>query len=205
MSDVLVGRKAVKSRQIGPGEGFAVIVPAGHLVQILTVSGKQVSDFVAFNLADPSEHLSTAVTRVKNGSLMLQEGMTIWSNLRRPMFDLVEDKVGRHDMLVAACDPQRYGDDFGVENHPSCRVAFSEALAEHGIGYNRIPDPINWFMNVGIQQRGELEFRPSIAERNDYVILEAKMDTIIGVTSCPMDLNDINGGAPTDILVRVYR
>jgi uncharacterized protein YcgI (DUF1989 family) len=196
---------AVKSRQIRPGEGFAAEVKTGQLLQIATLQGQQVADFVAFNLADRAERLSTAVTRAKNSSIMLQQGMVVYSNRRSPMFELVEDTVGRHDMLFAACDPRRYKDDYGLEGHPNCREALATALAAFGIDGDQLPDPINWFMHVSILQRGELEIRESLAERNDFVLLQALMDTVVGISACPQDQNPTNGFKPTDLLVRIYR
>jgi uncharacterized protein YcgI (DUF1989 family) len=78
------------------------------------------------------------------------------------------------------------------------------ALADFGIQRDALPDPINWFMHVGMLAKGELEIRESIAEPNDYVMLRALTDTIAGVTACPQDQNATNAGAPTDILVRVF-
>jgi uncharacterized protein YcgI (DUF1989 family) len=205
VSQLLLGRMAIKSRQLHPGEGVAVEVKAGQLLQISTVSGKQVADFVAFNLEDRAEHASTAHTRSKNNSIMLQNGMKLVSNRRNELMQLVEDTVGRHDMLFAACDPRRYKDDFGLEDHASCRVALTTALAEYGVDFDQIPDPINWFMNVAIVQRGELEIRESLAERNDYVLLSALTDVVAAISACPQVQNPTNGGAPSDMLVRVYR
>jgi uncharacterized protein YcgI (DUF1989 family) len=205
VSEQLVGRVAVKSKQLKPGEAVGFEVKTGEIVQISTLEGKQVADFVAVALSDPREVSSTAHTRAVNNSIMLSQGMGIYSNMRNKMLDLVEDTVGRHDILFAACDPKRYSVDFGIEDHASCRVALAGAMQPFGISYETVPDPVNWFMNVAIQQRGELELRESLAERNDYVLLEAAMDIAIGVSACPQDQNDINGGTPTDILVRVFR
>lgn len=205
MSESLIGRFAVKSRQLKPGEAWAGELQPGELLQIITVSGKQVADFVAVNPENPSELLSTAVTRSKNLSIMLQKGATLYSNLRNPLFEIVEDSVGRHDMMFAACDPRRYKDDFGLDDHASCRVALAGQLEPFGVAYEAVPDPINWFMNVAILQKGELEPRESIAERNDYVLLSAQTRAVAAVSSCPQDQNAINGFSPTDILVRVFR
>ncbi len=205
MTQLLVGRMAVKARQLRPGDGYAVEVRKGQSVQITTIQGKQVSDFVAFNRDDHAEYLSTAVTRAKNSSIMLATSMKLYSNRRNPMLELVEDTVGRHDILFAACDPRRYAEDFGLDGHANCREALTTALSEFGIGYDQIPDPVNWFMNVGILQRGELEVREPLAERNDYVLLNALLDIVIGVTACPQDQNATNGGKPSEILVRVFR
>jgi len=205
VSEQLVGRVAVKSKQLKPGEAAGFEVKAGEIVQISTLQGKQVADFVAVALTDPEEISSTAITRSMNNSIMLQSGMGIYSNLRNKMLDVVEDTVGRHDILYAACDPKRYSLDYGIEGHANCREALAGALQPFGFSYKTVPDPVNWFMNVAILQRGELELRESLAERNDFVLLEAAMDIAIGVSACPQDQNDINGGKPTDILVRIFR
>jgi|SRR5579884_496647 len=205
MSDALLGRMAVKARQIRPGQAYGVEVKTGQFVQITDIHGKQVADFVAFNAEDHGERLSTGHTRAGNNSIMLQPGMKLYSNRRQPMFEVVEDSVGRHDLLFPACDQQRYAQDYGDSDHANCRQALSDALADYDIAYDQIPDPINWFMNISIRQRGELEIREPLSERNDAVLLKALMDTVIGVSACPQDKNACNGFNPSDILVRVYQ
>jgi uncharacterized protein YcgI (DUF1989 family) len=93
----------------------------------------------------------------------------------------------------------------GAPGHANCREALAEALTDYGIGYDRIPPPINWFMNVAILQRGELEIREPLAEKDDHVVLRALKDVIAAVSACPQDLVPTNGSNPTDLAVRVYR
>ena len=204
MSDLLNEKTPIRARHIRPGQGQAVEVKTGQLLQIQTVKGKQVADFVAFSLDDRDEFLSTAATRSTNTNIIPQLGMTLYSNRRQPMFEIVEDTVGRHDMLFAACDPVRY-EKLGVPGHANCREALTEALTDYGIGFDRIPDPINWFMNVSILQRGELEIREPLAEEGDYVVLRALRDVIAAISACPQDIGATNAGQPTDLHIRVYR
>ena len=204
MSDLLSEKTAIRARHIRPGQGQAVEVKTGQLLQIQTLQGKQVADFVAFTQGDTEEFLSTSVTRATNANIIPQRGMTLYSNRRQPMFEIVEDTVGRHDMLYACCDPVRY-EMLGAPGHASCREALTEALTGYGIGFDRIPPPINWFMTVSIQQRGELEIREPLAEKDDYVVLRALKDVIAAVSACPQDLVPTNGSNPTDLAVRVYR
>ena len=204
MSDTLAGRLAIKARQIRPGQAHAVEVKTGQLLQITDVQGKQVADCVAFSSADRAEFLSVAATRSVNANVMLQKGMTLYSNRRTPMFELIEDTVGRHDMLFAACDPKRY-EALGVPGHANCRTALADALAPFDVDYDRVPDPINWFMNEAVRQRGELEVREPLSERNDHVLLTALVDAVVAVSACPQDQNATNGFAASDILIRVYR
>ncbi|MFN8592684.1 MAG: urea carboxylase-associated family protein [Thermomicrobiales bacterium] len=204
MSDVLGTTTPIKTRHIRPGQGQAVEVKAGQFVQIQTLQGKQVADFVAFSADDHEEYHATSVTQSANANIVPKRGMTLYSNRRQGMFEIVEDTVGRHDMIYACCDPIRY-EQLGAPGHANCREALTEALSAYSIGYDRIPTPINWFMNVSIQQRGELEIREPLAEANDYVLLRALKDAIVAVSACPQDLTATNGFAPSDLRLRVFR
>lgn len=204
MSQVFVGRMAIKARQLRAGQAYAVEVKAGQLVQITDLRGKQVADFVAFNLEDQAEYLSTAATRSGNRSIMLQPGMTLLSNRGTPMFELTDDTVGRHDLLLATGDaPQDAGDDEAVQ--PSSRTTLATVLADYGLSADQMPDPVNWFMHVAIVQRGDLEIRDPLSERNDHVVLTALMDCIVAIAACSSDRIGANGTAPSDLLLRVYR
>lgn len=201
---ILFGRVPQRAAQVRPTVPIAFPIRAGQLLQITDVQGKQVAEMVAFNLNDVREYLSPAHTRAINNSLMLVQGMILYSNRRNPMMVLVEDTVGRHDILFPACDRRGYLDDYGIPDHPNCKDNFLLVLQEYGIEEDDLPDPVHWFMNVGILAKGRFEMREPLSERNDYVLLRALMDLIVAVSACPQDQNASNAFNPTDILVRVY-
>lgn len=87
--------------------GAAIEVHAGDTLRVIDVAGEQICDFFAFNAADIDETLSATHTRTQNLGLRLGIGAVLYSNLRRPMFELIADTVGVHDLLVAPCDRQR--------------------------------------------------------------------------------------------------
>jgi uncharacterized protein YcgI (DUF1989 family) len=205
VSDLLSEMTPIRTRYIRPGQGQAVEVKSGQLLQIQTPRGKQVADFVAFTLGDTEEYLSTSATRSTNANIIPQKGMSLYSNRRQPLFEIVEDTVGRHDMQYVCCDPVRYEMLGAPPGHASCRMALVDALTRYQIGYDRIPSPINWFMNVSIMQRGELEIREPLAEAGDYVLLRALRDIVAAVSACPQDLGPTNAFNPTEIVIRVYR
>lgn len=202
----LAGRMARRAAQIRPTVANVFEIKADQFLQISDMAGKQVADMIAFNAQDYDEYLSPAHTRAGNNSIMLQKEHGLFSNRRNRMFTLIEDTVGRHDILFPSCDRRRYLDDYGLEDHPSCRANFLKALADKGIdiSYDRLPDPINWFMHVAIKARGELEIREPLSGRNDQVLLKAEMDCLVCISACPQDQNACNGFKPTDILIRVY-
>ena len=187
------------------------VIPAGHArlwtmqagerVTILQTEGHQVGDFIAFNAADLTEFLSTSHTRRCLAAWRIGKGHSLFTNHRREIVEIVEDTVGTHDILAAACDPYRYRRDFGVEDHRSCRMNFVEALAPHGIPDWRVPDPVNLFQSSPVLPDGRYLSAPSPARPDDYVTLLARLDLIAACSACPQDLAPTNAGRPADLQV----
>jgi uncharacterized protein YcgI (DUF1989 family) len=190
-----------------------IVIPAGHArawrmragerVTITQTEGHQVGDFIAFNAADLTEFLSTSHTRRCVNRYMIGMGHALFTNHREPIVEIVEDTVGVHDIMAAACDPYRYRRDYGVENHRSCRMNFVEALVEHDIADWRMPDPVNLFQNSPVMPDGTYLSAASVAKAGDYVTLLAHMDLIAACSACPQDLAPTNAGRPTDLVVRL--
>lgn len=181
-------------------EGVAVPLRAGERLRIVNTHGGQVVDTWALARADLGEYLSMEHTRTSLGKLVPAVGDHLYSSRRRPLLTLTEDTTpGVHDTLIAACDPERYR-LLGVEGyHASCGENFRRALAAHGIDADRVPAPLNLFMNIPWDAEGRLEFLPSPAQAGDYVTLRAEIDVTVVLSACPMDVNPINTGGPQDV------
>jgi len=187
------------------------IIPAGHArlwpmragerATIRQTEGHQVGDFIAFSAADLTEFLSPSHTRRCLAAWRIGKGDCLFTNRRREIVEIVEDTVGTHDILAAACDPYRYRRDFGVENHRSCRMNFVEALAPHGIPDWRVPDPVNLFQSSPVLPDGRFLSAPSPAKPDDHVTLLARIDLIAACSACPQDLAPTNAGRVTALRV----
>jgi uncharacterized protein YcgI (DUF1989 family) len=192
----------MESILVPAGTAKAVNLRTGQSLRVINVAGKQVADFVAFSAADLTESLSTMHTIVSLGRLFPAIGDRLRTNRRRPMLELTRDDTGRHDMLIAACDPWRYEYDFGVTGHRNCSDNFVEALRPWGIERHQLPHPVNLFQNMSYPE-GQVKFGESLARPGDAVELRALLDVVAAVSACPMDLNPISGYRVSDILLEV--
>ena len=227
MGQQLIGRQAIRAKQIRPGEAFAARVPLGGLIEIVDLDGKQVAELIAFNADDPAERLSLGVTRRRLGAFFLQLDRKLYSTRGNEMLELVEDTVGRHDLLWSAetgsaapaalpasddASPEHNGASDGGHNAtedgapPNHEVVagFRQVLEPFGLADCDPPDPVNFFMQVAIMQQGTLELREPLSERGDRVMLSALGDVIVAVRSSSAT-DETNGSSPSDLLVRVYR
>jgi len=186
------------------GEGRARQAPPGAQVIIETPTGSQVGDLFAFRADDPTEFVSAAHTRVWSGRLFPRIGQPFVSNRRRPLLTLVGDtSPGVHDMLVPACDPERYR-QLGVEGwHASCAENLREAVADLGVVVADPPQPVNVFMEVSLDPGGGLALRPSPARPGDRLSLRAEAPLVVALSACPQDLVQISAHGPTDLVLEV--
>ncbi len=180
------------------GYGGSIEVGRGQILEIVNEGGQQICDFFAFNADDLDETLSPAHTRSALRRIVLQVGDSLFSKFRKPMFEIIEDTCGRHDITFPPCDPVVYEQRFGLHDHRSCRTNLAEAVAELNVPYAFLPEPINFFQNTPIMADGSIEQHTSLARPGDKVVLRAEMDLIAAGSACPME-GGVNGDRLTDI------
>ena len=183
--------------------GKAVTVRQGQLLKVTSVQGKQICDFWAFNPTDTTEFLSTCYTRSELRHLRLQVGKALYNNKRQPILQLEEDKVGVHDMFVAACDPLLYL-EFGATNHRSCKSNALEAMAEFYVHPPVFPDLVNLFQSTPADEAGALHYGDPQGKAEDYVLFRALSDLLAVGSACPFDQAHAEGRIAGDILFQVY-
>jgi uncharacterized protein len=182
-------------------EGRAVAVAAEQAFRVVDLEGGQVGDLFAFVAGDPTEYLSASHTRAHTSRLFPAVGDHFVSNRRRPLFELVaDDSPGIHDMLIAACDAERYR-DLGIDGwHASCAENLRCALASHGVEVAFVPQPVNLFMNIPVDD-GRLDWLPAASAPGASVTLRAAADVLVVVSACPQDVVAINGGRPSGLAI----
>jgi uncharacterized protein len=185
-------------------EGRGVRVPAGARARVIDVEGGQVADTFAFRADDVSEYHSAEHTRVHVNRLFPRPGEHFVTNHRRPILLLeADDTPGIHDMLCAACDPERY-EGLGVSGwHASCQENLQRAMAELGFDRVEVPQPINLFMNIPVRDDWEIGWEPAPTRAGDSVTLRAEMDCYVVVSACPQDIVQINAKNPTPVAIEL--
>jgi len=182
-----------------PGaQAKAFYLNRGDQIRIINIEGSQVVDAWAFSTQQPKqrpeEFMSTEHTRSCLEKLIPAVGDALYSNHRRPILRITEDtSPGVHDLLLSACDPDRYR-LLGVDGyHRNCADNLLEALAEHNVTPPEIPSPFNIFENVSIGDNGELSIQPPPVKAGDSISLLAELDIILVLSCCPMDIAMTNG------------
>ncbi|MGW7276156.1 DUF1989 domain-containing protein [Streptomyces sp. NPDC054864] len=176
-------------------------VDAGQTFSIIDSDGGQVGDLFAFAAEDPEEWLSASHTRAAVSRLFPEPGEQFFTTRRRPILTFRQDQSpGRHDMLIAACDAERYT-ALSRPGHASCAQNLLAGLAREGIHTRVVPQPVNVFMDVRPGATGELAWTPASTRPGDFVVFEAAIDCLVVLSACPQDLAPVNHGGPSPLTV----
>ncbi|HUR11069.1 MAG TPA: urea carboxylase-associated family protein [Flavitalea sp.] len=177
---------------IPPRSAAAFHWKKGQRLKIVDPQGEQVSDFICFNQNDIAEYLSSGRTIDYAETIFLTKGHSFYSNRSNIMFDMIEDQVGRHDFLLTPCSADTFKIIYGhAQPHRGCLGNLTEALKEYGIREDDIPICFNIFMNVSVNgDTGAIAVLPPKSKAGDFVVLEAKMDLIVGMTACSAEMSN---------------
>ena len=178
--------------------GCAIDVKKNQLVTVIDLEGGQVVDFFAERLGDGDEFVSPGVTIDCNESLCLNIGDMVYSNLYNPMFRVMEDDVGEHDLLHPCCRPEMYEFFYhNGEGHSNCLDNINGQLGRK----HPIIHPVNLFMNTEIKPDGRIEVKPPKSKAGDRIVLRAEMDVRLGIAACSVSESDCNSGKCSSVMI----
>ena len=184
-------------------------VKEGDYIQIICPTGRQCSDFVAFDTVKlekgVEKGLDWQTTRTFMGNTFPGPGLysKFYDTDHEPLVEVIRDTVGRHDTFNLACT-SKYYEDAGYFGHPNCSDNLTGAMQKYGVQKQKGWHAINLFFNTSAGGQNTVLSDESFARPGDYVIMKALKNLTCGTSACPSDIDPCNSWNPTDIFVRTY-
>ena len=184
-------------------------VKAGDYIQIICPTGRQCSDFVAFDTQKLENGIEKGLdwqtTRTFMGNTFPGPGLfsKFYDTDHEPLVEVIRDTVGRHDTFNLACT-SKYYEDAGYFGHPNCSDNLSNSMNTLGVEKKKGWHAINLFFNTSAGGLNSVLSDESFARPGDYVTFRALKDLTCGTSACPSDIDPCNSWNPTDIFVRTY-
>lgn len=178
-------RPALPPQRLGvaPGESRAIAVKAGQILRIAAKDAGATAMLFAFDRARPDIFMSVHHTRVFSNSYVLQAGMRIVSNQRRALMVLGKDSIGTHDLLMPASTTAWLAAN-GYPGQTGCVESVTAVLREQGLTPPKLPDPINLFMHVDLDQNGRITALPNRTRAGDFIACRVVADMVFVVSAC---------------------
>jgi uncharacterized protein YcgI (DUF1989 family) len=185
----MTGRTPIFTHEMQPGTGKAIELLAGQILRIEQVEGGQCVDFNAFNLHDYKEFMHCGRTRTVHG-FNPTRGTFMWSAppRERAMLYILEDTVGRNDVLFPRCSAYLYESAYGFDVHTNCHDIQAEAQREYGLTPDDVHDSFNLFMCTEVTTEGKAVITRQDTHAGDHVDLLALVDVLAVPNVCGADV-----------------
>ena len=172
-----------------PGTGKAIELLAGQILRIEQVEGQQCVDFNCFNLHDYKEFMHCGRTRTVHG-FNPSKGAFLWSAppRERALLYILEDTVGRNDVLFPRCSAYVYESAYGFDAHTNCHDIQAEAQREYGLTPDDVHDSFNLFMCTEVTLDGRATITRQDTKPGDHVDLLALTDVLAVPNVCGADV-----------------
>ena len=128
-------------------------VKEGDYIQVITPTGRQCSDFVAFDTQKLDKKIEKGLdwqtTRTFMGHTFPGPGLfsKFYDTDHQPLVEVIRDTVGRHDTFNLACT-SKYYEDAGYFGHANCSDNLSNAMEQYGVQRKKGWHAINLFFNT---------------------------------------------------------
>ena len=182
-------RKILLEWTMLPGTGKAIELLAGQILRIEQTEGLQCVDFNAFNLHDYKEFMHCGRTRTVHG-FRPTKGSFLWSAppRERALMYILEDTVGRNDVLFPRCSAYVYESAYGFDVHTNCHDIQAEAQREYGLTPDDVHDSFNLFMCTEVTLDGRATITRQESRPGDHVELLALVDVLAVPNVCGADV-----------------
>jgi uncharacterized protein YcgI (DUF1989 family) len=185
--------------RISPQSGVAFHLRASEILRIYDPFGEQVADLFAFDADDHACSLSSGRSIDYASKIYLSKGDLLYSNDSRPMFRILDDQVGRHDFLLTPCSQEMFEILYAQKgHHPSCFENLYRAFEPFGIRPEQIGTTSNVFVNVVVEENGEVRVKAPLSRAGDFIELKAEMNLICGLTACSAENSNNGSFKPID-------
>ena len=201
----MIARPVVFEWTVQPGTGKAIELRVGQVLRIEQVDGGQCVDFNCFNLHDYKEFMHCGRTRTVHG-FHPSTGTFLWSAppRERAMLYILEDTVGRNDVLFPRCSAYLYESAYGYDVHTNCQDIQAEAQREYGLTPDDVHDSFNFFMCTEVTTKGSATITRQSSRPGDHVDLLALMDVLAVPNVCGADVMRTSNFSLKPIKLTVY-
>ena len=134
------------------------------------------------------------------------KGTFMWSAppRERAMLYILEDTVGRNDVLFPRCSAYVYEASYGFAVHTNCHDIQAEAQREYGLTPDDVHDSFNLFMCTGVDEDGHAFMTRQTTKPGDHVDLLALMDVLAVPNVCGADVMKTSNFALKPLKLTVF-
>lgn len=193
------------------GWNFSHHLKKGTCLRLTDLEGGVNASTLIYNSANMNERFNMADSLKAQYTSYFTQGHALYSDMGRILLSTIQDTCGWHDTMTAFSTPAsnkaKYGDkSYQIARNAYYRDAFTSLLTEvskYGLSVRDMHSAINFFTRIDVNETGNISFTPN-SKAGAFIDLQAEMDTLVVINTCPHPLDVNPSYAPKPMKVTVW-
>lgn len=189
------------------------ILKAGTALRLTDLEGGANVSAIFYNARNTTERYNMPDTLKAQFISCIAKGCVCYSDMGRVLVSVIDDSCGWHDTISGVSNAMTNQRKYGLSPYQEARNNYYRngfdslllELAKHGLGKRDLVAPVNFFTKIGVDQEGNMAHVPGNAKPGTYVDLQAEMDILVVLCSCPHPLDPNPEYAPKPVKLTVWR
>lgn len=189
------------------------ILKRGTALRLTDLEGGANVSALFYNAANTTERYNMPDTLKAQFISCIGKGCACYSDMGRILVSVIDDSCGWHDTISGVSNARSNERNYGRRPYQEARNGYYRngfdslllELAKHGMGKRDLVATVNFFTKIAVDGQGDLSFVPGNSAAGSYVDLQAEMDTLVVLCSCPHPMDPKPEYAPGPVQLTVWR
>lgn len=198
-------------KKIPGGWNFSHVLKKGSSLRLADLEGGVNASTLLFNAKDYSERYNMADTLKAQFTSYLTKEHVLFSDMGRVLVSILNDTCGWHDTMTACSTPSSNKKKYGEKNYQKFRndyyrdghTSLITEVSKYGMSLRDMHSMVNFFTRIDVDESGSLIFGNQ-SNAGAYVDIQAEMDTLIVINTCPHPLNSDSNYNPKPLMVTLW-
>ncbi len=194
------------------GWNRSLLLKRGTALRLTDLEGGANVSALFYNAHNTTERYNMPDTLKAQFISCLGKGTVCYSDMGRVLVSLIDDSCGWHDTISGVSNARTNQRKYGSHPYQSARNSYYRngfdalllELAKYGMGKRDMVAPVNFFTKITVDTTGDLMFITGNSPAGSYVDLQAEMDTLVVLCSCPHPLDPSPTYAPGQTKLTVW-
>lgn len=189
------------------------LLKRGTALRLTDLEGGANMAAIFYNAHNSTERYNMPDTLKAQFISCIGKGCACYSDLGRILVSVLDDSCGWHDTISGVSNARTNERRYGSRSYQEARNGYYRnghdalllELAKHGLGKRDLVAPVNFFTKIAVDETGAMSFVAGNSRAGAFVDLQAEMDTLVVLCSCPHPMDPTPEYAPKPVRLTVWR
>ncbi|MDD2897857.1 MAG: urea carboxylase-associated family protein [Desulfuromonadaceae bacterium] len=194
------------------GWNFSHILKRGTALRLTDLEGGANVSALFYNAANVHERYNMSDTLKAQFISRISLGTVCYSDMGRVLVSVIGDSCGWHDTISGVSNAATNLRKYGERNYQEARNGYYRngydsllaELAKYGMGKRDMTATVNFFTRIAADDEGNLAYVDNNSSAGSHVDLQAEMDTLVILCSCPHPMDPKAEYAPGPVKLTIW-